>query len=98
MRSGANKLLDVIRESHRFLLWIHEKEDPEIKALPEEFKDDFKQLDKLGIVYKRNNRSLGIRWQRLRRLIERNTPAGSGLPCDPDALLKYFVGQTMPST
>ncbi|HMP53567.1 MAG TPA: hypothetical protein PKD05_18605 [Candidatus Melainabacteria bacterium] len=90
MNSGANKLFGVISESHEFLSWLHNEEDPAIKEMPEEFKESFKQLDKLGIVYKRNNRSLGIRWQRLRKLIERDNTTGAALPYEPEELLQYF--------
>ena len=98
MRSGANKLFGVIRDRGEFLLWLHEEESPTFKEMPEKYKDDFKQLDKLGIVYKRNNREMGIRWQRIRRLIERDTIGDTNIPADPQLLLEYLSIEATPQT
>ena len=43
MNNGANKLFGVISESHDFLSWLHNEEDPAIKEMPEEYKENFKQ-------------------------------------------------------
>ncbi|MBZ0184825.1 MAG: hypothetical protein K8F91_01145, partial [Candidatus Obscuribacterales bacterium] len=74
--------------------WVHGEESAQIKQAPEEFKDDLKRLDKLGIVYKRNNRSLGIRWQRLRKIVERNNH-GMSVPFEHDRVLEYFSGPSL---
>ncbi|MGE0262069.1 MAG: hypothetical protein AB7V06_05210 [Candidatus Obscuribacterales bacterium] len=90
MRAGDQKLFGVIRECYPVLSWVHLEDGAEIKHAPDEFKDDIKRLDKLGIVYKRNNRSLGIRWQRLRKIVERNN-TGIIVPLEHERLLEYFA-------
>lgn len=91
MRNGQQKLLAVIQDCHEALEWLHGSEGTNLKEAPDEYVADLKQLDKLGIVYKRNNRSLGIRWQRLRKLAERGTPTGS-IPYNTDDILMHFKG------
>ncbi len=88
MSRGTNKIFDVIRNCHVFLTWLHGEDGVAIKEMPTEYKDDCKKLQDLGIVYKRNNRTLGIRWQRLRKLIERN---GTDIPYNSDELLSYIT-------
>ena len=88
MNKGGNKIFDVIRSNHEFLSWLNSEESPDIKEMPDEYKADCKQLQNLGIVYKRNNRSLGIKWQRLRQLISRHD---KNAPFAQDALLNYFA-------
>ncbi len=87
---GDSKIFGVIRECHGALSWLRTEEGIEEKRAPEEHRDYLKQLEKLGIVYKRNGRSLGIRWQRLRKLIERSQRGGS-VPFEPDDVLKFFA-------
>lgn len=87
MSNGTNKIFNVIHGCRVFLKWLHREDVVEIKQMPEEYKTDCKKLLDLGIVYKRNNRTLGIRWQRLRRLVERN---GESVPYDADELLSYI--------
>lgn len=69
---------------------VHLEDGAEVKQAPDELKDDIKRLDKLGIVYKRNNRSPGIRWQRLRKIVERNN-TGMNVPFEHERLLEYFA-------
>lgn len=90
---GENKIFGVIRDCHGALTWLHKEEGIEEKQAPEQHKDNLKQLEKLGIVYKRNGRSLGIRWQRLRKLIERSS-RGDGVPYEPEDVLNYFAVPT----
>lgn len=88
MNNGANKIFEVIRNNHAFLSWLNSEESPDIKEMPEEYKADCKQLQNLGIVYKRNNRSLGIKWQRLRQLISRHD---ANAPYEQADLIEYFA-------
>ena len=88
MNNGANKIFEVIRNNHEFLSWLNNEESPDIKEMPEEYKADCKQLQNLGIVYKRNNRSLGIKWQRLRQLISRHD---ANAPFGQEDLIEYFA-------
>ncbi|MBX9695562.1 MAG: hypothetical protein K2Z81_24475 [Cyanobacteria bacterium] len=90
---GESKIFGVIRECHSALKWLQSEEGIEEKQAPEEHRGNLKQLEKLGIVYKRNGRSLGIRWQRLRKLIERADRHGS-VPFEPDDVLKFFAVAT----
>ena len=89
MSKGTNKIFGVIRGCHDFLTWLSDEEGASIKEMPEEYKSDCKQLQNLGIVYTRNNRSLGIRWQRLRQLISRHD---QNAPYKPEELIQYFAG------
>ncbi len=86
---GENKIFGVIRDCHSSLKWLSQEEGISEKEAPEEHKENLKQLEKLGIVYKRNGRSLGIRWQRLRRLVERS--GSQGVPYEPADLVEYFA-------
>ena len=94
MTYGDNKIFSVIRECHGALEWLSQEEGISDKSAPDGYKEDLKQLEKLGIVYKRNGRSLGIRWQRLRRLMERGA-RGSEVPYEPAEILKYFAVPTV---
>ena len=89
MNKSTNKIFGSIRECSDFLSWLHEREGVYIKEMPEKFKPECKQLQKLGIVYKRNNRNLGIKWIRLRRLMERS---GRKVPINRDDLIRHFTG------
>jgi len=88
-----NKIFGVIRDCHESLSWLQASEGTDEKKAPEEHRDNLKQLEKLGIVYKRNGRSLGIRWQRIRKLIERSAH-GSAVPNNPQEMLDYFTVST----
>ena len=92
MSGQTSKLFDVITDCHEFLSWLHDREGISIKEMPEEYKDECKQLQKLGIVYKRNNRNLGIKWQRLRKLIARR---GAEVPYEREEMLSYLESPTM---
>ena len=94
MRDQKKSIFDVMTECSEFLSWLHVKEGISIKQMPERFKDECKQLSKLGIVYRRNNRSLGIKWQRIRRLLARR---GTVLPLEKEELLSRLVDQPMPA-
>lgn len=87
MNRGTNKIFDVIRNCYEFLSWLHANESATIKELPVEYKADCKKMQDLGIVYRRNNLSLGIRFQRLRQLILKT---GQDIPYNPDKLMGYF--------
>lgn len=88
MNKSTNKVFGSIRECGDFLSWLYGREGVYIKEMPEKFKPECKQLQKLGIVYKRNNRNLGIKWIRLRRLLERS---GINAPFCRDELIKHFT-------
>lgn len=90
-------MFGVICECYQVLNWVNAEESVQIQQAPEEFKDDLKRLDKLGIVYKRNNRSLGISWQRLRKIVERNNH-GMSVPYEHDLVLEYFSAPTVQVT
>ena len=92
MNKSTNKIFNVIQDCGDFLSWLHDKEGIYIKEMPDEFKDDCKQLQKLGIVYKRNNRNLGIKWIRLRRLLERS---GASVPSSRDDIIDYCTESDM---
>lgn len=87
---GENKIFSVIRDCHSSLKWLSEEEGISDKEAPEEHRENLKQLEKLGIVYRRNGRSLGIRWQRLRRLVEKSA-RGQGVPYEPADIVEYFA-------
>lgn len=94
MNRGTNKLFEVIRNCYEFLSWLHSEEKVTLKELPEKFKSDCKKMQDLGIVYRRNNMSLGIRFQRLRQLISKN---GQEIPYNPDLLMGYFAEPSLTS-
>lgn len=88
MNKSTNKIFGKIRECGDFLSWLHKEEGIYIKEMPSSFKAECTQLQKLGIVYKRNNRNLGIKWIRLRRLLERS---GNDTPLSRKELIDFFV-------
>lgn len=94
MNKGTNKLFDVIRNCYEFLSWLHAEDSVTIKELPEEYKTDCKKMQDLGIVYRRNNSMLGIRFQRLRQLISKT---GKDVPYNPDVLMGYFAEPSLSS-
>lgn len=60
------KLLDNLSPT---ITWLDEKGSVDIKSVPENHIDAIKQLERIGIVHKRNNRSYELQKIRLKKLM-----------------------------
>ena len=65
------KLHDILTSLLPTLKWLKCAGTVDVDRVPVEHSCALKQLDNLGLVYKRNSRTYGLQGQRLRRLIER---------------------------
>lgn len=70
------KLLGVLSPT---IVWLSEQGSVAISAVPADHLDAIKQLERIGIVYKRNNRSYELQKIRLKKLLG-NAGTGSLLP------------------
>lgn len=49
--------------------WLNEKGSVEVSAVPDSHIDAIKQLERIGVVHKRNNRSYELQKIRLKKLL-----------------------------
>ena len=64
------KLLGVLYPT---ISWLSEKGSVAISAVPSDHLEAIKQLERIGIVYKRNNRSYELQKIRLKKLLGNDT-------------------------
>lgn len=65
----GSPILDVLEDSLAALTWVNTADSG--VSVPEAHTEKLKRLEKLGIIFKRNNTTFGLRKQRLRKLLER---------------------------
>lgn len=51
------------------ITWLNEQGSVDVKSVPEDHIDAIKQLERIGIVHKRNNRSYELQKIRLKKLM-----------------------------
>src|SRR4030095_4805936 len=76
MRDGAmydtdKKLHDILTSLLPTLKWLKIVGTVDLDRVPSEHTSALKQLDGLGLVYKRNSRTYGLQIERLKKLISR---------------------------
>lgn len=64
-------ILHVLRSHQTVLRWLSQQEPVDI--VPDAYVEPLQSLEKLGVVYKRNNRTFGLRRQRLRQILDRES-------------------------
>lgn len=67
---GNNKILKVLLTLAPTLSWLNQLGTIDTKEVPEKHTNALKQLEKLGVVNKRNNRSYAVSKRRLKRILE----------------------------
>lgn len=81
-------LVRVLKDCSEALCWV--KQSGMKTDVPENLAPKVKQLENLGIVFKRNNKTFEIRRQRLRKLIA-NESKGAGAIVELNALLEELA-------
>lgn len=66
---GDSKILNVLSNLGQTLKWLVDSEPIVTDNIPEEHVDALKQLEKMGVVNKRNGRVYELKRQRLKRLL-----------------------------
>jgi len=67
----TSAILKVLLDCRPALRWLSQSEPTD--RVPQRHKEHINQLERLAIVYKRNNRVLGVRRQRLKKLLARES-------------------------
>ena len=67
---GDNKILKVLVTLAPTLSWLNQLGTIDTREVPDQHIDALKQLEKLGVVNRRNNRSYEIKKQRLKRILD----------------------------
>lgn len=75
----TNNILDVLIKLAPLVKLLAELEPVDVADLPKEYANDLKQLENLGLVFRRNSRSCALQKQRLLKLIERETRSVSSV-------------------
>ena len=60
------KLLGILSPT---ITWLNEKGTVEVSSVPEDHLEAIKQLERIGVVHKRNNRSYELQKIRLKKLL-----------------------------
>jgi hypothetical protein len=68
--SSDHKIMDVLNFCRPTLDWISGCAPVAVELIPIEHLENIKTLEKLGIVIRRNSRTLEVAKQRLRRVLE----------------------------
>jgi hypothetical protein len=61
------KLLGVLYPT---ISWLNEKGSVDVQSVPEDHLEAIKQLERIGVVHKRNNRSYELQKIRLKKLLD----------------------------
>jgi hypothetical protein len=65
-----NKFLDLLRDCDNTLTWLSATEPVSVEEIPIQHAENVKSLEKVGVIYKRNNRYINLRRQRLKKIAE----------------------------
>ncbi|MBA3992655.1 MAG: hypothetical protein C0469_03950 [Cyanobacteria bacterium DS2.3.42] len=84
----TNDILDVLLKLAPLVNLLAKLEPISASDLPQEHHGDLKQLENLGIVYRRNSRNCALQKQRLIKIIRRETQFA--LPLKREACLSAF--------
>lgn len=66
-------ILDVLLKLAPTLNWLNEVQPISAVDIPAEHQDGLKQLETMGLVYRRNSRTLGLQNQRLLKMLKRES-------------------------
>lgn len=73
MKPTEHRIFDVLDSCKLTLDWIDAVHPIALGVIPPEHLENVKILEKLGIVFRRNNKTLEVAKQRLRRVLEAQT-------------------------
>ena len=66
-------LIQTLIKCKSTIRWLSEAGPVNLQDIPREHEQKIQELDKLAIVFKRNNRTVELRRQRLRRVLEQES-------------------------
>ncbi len=69
----ANCILDVLLKLAPTLNWLNEVQPINAVDIPTEHQCGFKQLETMGLAYRRNSRTCGLQNQRLLKMLKRES-------------------------
>jgi hypothetical protein len=73
----SNCILDVLLELAPTLNWLNQAQPISAADIPAEHQCGLKQLENLGLVYRRNSRSCGLQNERLLKMLKRESQYAS---------------------
>lgn len=72
MSNGTNtdcKFLSVLLQLAPAIRWIHERQPAEVVGIPPEHLEQIKCLESIGLVYRRQPRTISVQIHRLKKLL-----------------------------